>query len=102
VTPHDPKETPPSIGAARCEVRVAGPLAEVTQTLCIDNPNPRPTSANLVIPLPERAVVCGYALEVAGQLVEGVVVERERARVAFDTQAQTENGLQCRRRQHQR
>lgn len=50
------------------------------------NPNSRQMSWDWTVPLPEGATVCGYELEISGVLVPGVVVEKERARVAFESE----------------
>jgi Ca-activated chloride channel family protein len=71
---------------ARYGVRVTGFLAETTATLTFRNDFERPLEADLVFPLPEGASLSGYALDVAGTLVDGVVVERQQARVAFETE----------------
>lgn len=50
------------------------------------NPNQRVMSADVEFPLPDRATVCGYALEINGVMVPGAIVEKERARVAFESE----------------
>ena len=50
------------------------------------NPNLRIMAADVEFPLPKDATVCGYALEVKGVMVPGVIVEKEKARVAFETE----------------
>jgi hypothetical protein len=40
----------------------------------------------LTFPLEEGATVCGYAVDIEGQLVDAVVCEKEKARVAFETE----------------
>ncbi len=86
VTPIERSESPCCVSSLDVEVHVTGLFAEVTQTMAIHNPNGRPQSAALAVPMPDRAVVCGYGLDIDGQMVDGVVVERERARVAFETE----------------
>jgi len=66
--------------------RIDGLFAEVETTLSFFNPNARQLEGELVFPLPDGAAVCGYALDVNGQLVDGVVVKKEKARVAFETE----------------
>ena len=50
------------------------------------NPNARAMSGEFEFPIPEGAFVCGYALEVNGEMVPGVVCEKEKARVAFENE----------------
>lgn len=73
-------EKPVELRDLDIHVVVSGLLAETTWTLRFFNPNPRDLEGNLVFPLPDGAVVCGYALDVDGRLVDGVVVPRQEAR----------------------
>ena len=66
--------------------KVDGLHAVVETTLLFHNPNARDLEGDLVFPLPDGAAVCGYALDIGGVLVDGVVVTKERARVAFETE----------------
>jgi len=50
------------------------------------NPNGRQMAGEFEFPIPEEAVVCGYELEVNGEMVPGVVCEKERARAAFENE----------------
>ena len=77
------------------EARVRGLHATVTTTLVFHNPNQRELEGDLVFPLPDGAAVSGYALDIHGALVDGVVVKKEKARVAFETETrrQVDPGL---------
>lgn len=86
VTPTRPHEKPCTLQALELHASVSGLFAEVTQTLTIHNPNDRVVSASVSIPMPDGAVVCGYALDIEGTMVEGVVVTKEKARVAYETE----------------
>src|SRR5438067_2132144 len=86
--PSKPSE-PLQVSALNLHVIVNGPLAQVTQTMTFHNPNGRPLEGELVFPLPEGATVSGYALDIpagSGELVEAVVVEKDEARIAFETE----------------
>ena len=85
-TPVEPTDKPCTLESLDVEARVRGTFAEVTQTIKIKNPNMRPLSTQVTFPLPDRATVCGYALDVAGQMVDGVVVPKDEARVVFETE----------------
>ena len=50
------------------------------------NPNARTMQGDFEFPIPEGAFVCGYALEINGEMVPGVVCEKEKARVAFENE----------------
>ena len=75
-----------SLAVVRMDVAVAisGLLAETTTTLTFRNGDGRALEGELVFPLPEGATLSGYALDVGGELVDGVVVERHEARIAFE------------------
>jgi tetratricopeptide (TPR) repeat protein len=62
------------------QVVVTGLYAETTQTLTFYNPNSRVLEGNLHFAMPDGAVVCGYALDIDGQMVDGVIVPKEEAR----------------------
>lgn len=65
---------------------INGLHAVVETTLVFHNPNARELEGELVFPLPDGAAVCGYALDIGGVLVDGVIVPKDRARVAFETE----------------
>jgi len=67
--------------------RIVGLQAEVTTALTFYNPNPRQLEGELSFPLPDGALVTGYALDIGGKMIDGVVVKKEKARVAFETEA---------------
>ena len=84
--PVESSDKPCQISSLDLRVHVCGLYADVTETLVISNPNRRDISVGLAIALPDRAVVSGYALDIDGQMVDGVVVPKEKARVAFETE----------------
>ncbi|MFH1532753.1 MAG: VIT domain-containing protein [Pseudomonadota bacterium] len=68
------------------EARIHGNVAETRLTLTFGNPLDRAVAGDLYVPLPEGATVSGYALDVAGVMVEGVVVEKDKARQVFEAE----------------
>ena len=58
----------------------------VKATFTFLNPNQRTMAGEFEFPIPGGAFVCGYALEVNGEMVPGVVCEKEKARVAFENE----------------
>jgi hypothetical protein len=82
----DPERAPEPLGLTSVDVAVVidGFLAETTTTLTFRNTYPRVLEGELVFPLPEGATISGYALDVAGEMVDGVAVERHEARIAFE------------------
>ena len=77
-------EKPIAIASYAVEARVAGAFASVRTSITVSNPNERPLEGALEFPLPDGASVCGYALDVNGVMTDGVVVKKEKARVAFE------------------
>ena len=60
-------------------------LAETIITVTFKNPERRITEGEFAIPLPPGATVSSYALDVHGEMRDGVVVEKERARNAYES-----------------
>ena len=59
------------------DTRILGFLAETRMTLTFANPYDRALTGDLYFPLPEGATISGYALDVGGVMVEGVVVGKD-------------------------
>lgn len=66
------------------QIRMSGFVARTTLDLTFDNPNDRVLEGEFVFPLAAGQSVAGYALEVNGAMREGVVVDKQTARVAFE------------------
>jgi hypothetical protein len=86
VPPERPDQPSQKLGVQRVaiEARIVGALAETTMTMTFGNPHSRVLAGDLYVPLPAGATVSGYALDVAGQLVDGVIVKKEEARRIFE------------------
>ena len=67
-------------------VTVSGMFAETTQTMVFRNPNRRALEGQLAFPLPTNGVVCGYAIDLDGALVDGVIVSKQEARRILETE----------------
>ncbi|KAL6071595.1 VIT domain-containing protein [Balamuthia mandrillaris] len=65
-------------------VQISGQIVETTVDLTFQNKRSSNLEGDLVLPLPADGVVCGYAMDVNGQLVSAIPVEKEQARVAFE------------------
>ncbi len=93
-TPPDPRpvlrvrqaERPVALASLDVRVVIHGLHAETTQTLTFHNPNDRVLEGELEFPLPDGATVNGYAIDVDGQLADAVVVAKQKARVALETE----------------
>ena len=75
---------PVQVSEVDIEAEIDGILAETQVTLRLRNPNARVLEGELCFPLPAGATVSGYALDINGQMVDGVIVEKEKARAVFD------------------
>ena len=66
------------------EVKILGEIAETRTTMTFYNPHSRVLEGNLHFPLPEGVTISGYALDVDGVMVDGVVVEKHEGRRVFE------------------
>lgn len=80
------RSQPLKIRQVDIEAQVVGHLSQTTMTLTFFNPNPRVMEGDLYFPLPEGAAVAGYALDIDGVMVDGVVVGKDRARQVFEAE----------------
>ncbi len=64
--------------------RIVGSVAETRITLTFRNPHGRVLEGELSFPLPEDSTISGYALDVNGRMVDGVVVEQKLGRRVFE------------------
>jgi Ca-activated chloride channel family protein len=75
---------PLPLKALDVQARLEGLLAETTLTQTFVNTHSQPLEATYIFPLPDRAAVTRFRLEVAGRVVEGVLKERAAARREYD------------------
>ncbi len=66
------------------QVRLDGLLARTVVEQTFVNTHAEPLEATYIFPLPDRAAVTSFRLEVAGRVVEGVLKERGQARQDYD------------------
>ena len=79
-------DKPLEITALDVQARVVGHLAETSITMTFFNPMGRAVAGDLTFPLPAGSTVSGYALDVDGALVDGVVVDKQKARQVFEAE----------------
>ena len=79
-------EKPVSVEKTEATVEENTFFKRVRTTFTFTNPNARVMSGEFEFPIPDGAFVCGYSLEVNGEMVPGVVCEKEKARVAFENE----------------
>lgn len=65
------------------DVRLRGGVAETTVTATFANPLSEVLEGDFRFQLPTGAVVTGYALDIGGKLVDGVLVDRPRAHAVY-------------------
>jgi len=75
---NSPAGLPIELASLDIKVTVTGQFAQTTQTMCFHNPNSRVLEGELTVPLPDNGVVCGYALDIDGRMVDGVIVDQKR------------------------
>jgi tetratricopeptide (TPR) repeat protein len=66
------------------EAKIFGFITETKMTMTFKNPHNRILEGELYFPLPQGSTVSGYALDIDGKMVDGVVVEKKKARVVFE------------------
>lgn len=79
-------EVPVAIETESRIVADNGLYRTVETMMVFTNPNSRVFDGELEFPVPDGATVCGYALEINGEMVPGVVVGKDEARVAFENE----------------
>jgi Ca-activated chloride channel family protein len=75
--------------ALEVQTRIDGLLARTTLIQRFVNSLGEPLEATYIFPLPDRAAVTHFRLEVAGRVVEGVLQERGEARRQYDQAIQS-------------
>ena len=73
------------IAKLNVDMKIAGNLATTTFELFFYNPNDERLEGELSFPLGEGREVSRFALDINGKLREAVIVEKEKARVAFES-----------------
>ncbi|WP_299681872.1 VIT domain-containing protein [uncultured Tenacibaculum sp.] len=74
-----------SVKKLKIETSIIGDIAFTTYDMSFFNPNDRVLEGELLFPLGENQSVIRYALDINGSLREAVIVEKEKARVAFES-----------------
>ena len=67
------------------DATLTGLVARVALTQTFGNRFDQPLEASYIFPLPDRAAVTGFRMEVGERVVEGVLKERGQARADYDT-----------------
>jgi Ca-activated chloride channel family protein len=75
---------PLPLKALEVQAKLEGLIGEVSVTQTFVNTHAEPLEATYIFPLPDRAAVTRFRLEVAGRVVEGVLKERAAARRDYE------------------
>nr|WP_255216157.1 VIT and VWA domain-containing protein [Pseudenhygromyxa sp. WMMC2535] len=76
--------TPLALTALRVDVHQAGSYARYEVEHIFENPGDALLEGTFRFPMPSGAIVTGLAMEVDGQLIEGEILERSRAREIYE------------------
>lgn len=78
------RKAPLELSRLDVNVEVIGNIAKTTFDMTFYNPQRRDLEAELSLPLSEGQEICRYALDINGKLREGVIIEKVKARQAFE------------------
>jgi len=81
-----PDEKPVAVEKSEAVAEENALFRRVRTAFTFTNPNARAMEGEFEFPIPDGAFVCGYSLEVNGEMVPGVVCEKEKARVTFENE----------------
>jgi len=74
------------IEAMDVAVRLHGGMAETVVTATFHNSGPDILEGRFTLQMPDSSIVTGYALDVGGSMIEGVLLDQLEARRAYQTQ----------------
>ncbi len=72
------------LAALHIDVKTAGPMARYEVEHIFHNPGEATLEGTFRFPLPAGAIVTGLAMEIDGQLMDGEILEREKARKIYE------------------
>ena len=84
ITVSKPNQQPIVLRDLSIKTNIIGNVATTTYEMVMYNPNVMTLEAEFVFPLAENQTVAAVALDINGKMREGVVVEKEKARVTFE------------------
>src|SRR5688500_7865435 len=70
--------------AMRVDAKIDGLVAHTTIHPTFVNAIGQPIEATYIFPLPDRAAVTSFRMEVAGRIINGIIEERQQARERYD------------------
>lgn len=75
---------PLRVSKVKVETVINGFVTETQMTMTFSNPGNRILEGELYFPLPEGSTVAGYALDINGRMIDGVIVEKAKGRQVFE------------------
>eukprot|EP01130_Rhizamoeba_saxonica_P009072 TRINITY_DN3681_c0_g5_i2.p1 TRINITY_DN3681_c0_g5~~TRINITY_DN3681_c0_g5_i2.p1 ORF type:complete len:214 (-),score=37.86 TRINITY_DN3681_c0_g5_i2:474-1115(-) len=69
----------------KLQINIANFMVETQFDMTFINHSNLVREGELNLPLNQGCTICGYALDIYGRMVDGVIVERKRGREAFET-----------------
>ncbi len=77
------------ISSLDARVDIAGHMAQTTLTMTFANPGGQRLEGDFSLQLPADAYVTGYALDVGGRMVDGVLQSKQQAKEAYEERLRT-------------
>lgn len=77
------RERPLQLSRIETDVSIAGTLAETTITAAFANPGSEPVEGRFRLALPRGSIVTGYALDIGGEMIDGVLLDQPKAREIY-------------------
>ncbi len=75
---------PLRVSKVKVESVINGFVTETKMTMTFSNPKNRILEGELYFPLPQGSTVAGYALDINGKMIDGVIVEKAKGRQVFE------------------
>jgi Ca-activated chloride channel family protein len=80
-----PKNIELEITDLKLDIDIYGSVVESSVTMTLYNPTEMTLEADLHFPMPAHSAVSGYALDVEGVMIDGVIVEKKKARKTYES-----------------
>jgi hypothetical protein len=77
----DETTVPMTVDALSIDVQIADTASRTTIIATFANPHDRDLEGEVTFPLPDGAALCGYGLDIDGEMVDASLVEKQKARV---------------------
>ena len=72
------------VSQMRLDIKIHGRMAEVVIETTITNPSDEEVEARYSLSMPTDAVVTGYALDIKGKLIDGVLLDQPKAKAVYE------------------